>query len=121
MGRVMAAVLGVAVLAGASAVPTSAGPLDQRIVALATTYGPEEVTIVQGEPLEFTNLDRPPHDVVALRDGPDGKPAFATEIIGTGDTVVIEGLEKIPAGVYDFTCTLHPSMLGTLFIEEAGG
>ena len=121
MGRVIGVVLAVAALAGASAWPTSAGPLDHRIVAVATSYHPSEITIVQGEPLEFTNLDRPPHDVVALRNGPDGQPVFATEIIETGETVIIEELEKIPAGIYDFTCTLHPSMLGTLFLEEADG
>lgn len=61
------------------------------------------------------------HDVVALRKAPDGEPAFATEVIGTGSTVVLEGLDELEPGVYDFTCTLHPEMLGTLFLEAADG
>ncbi len=121
MGRVTGVVFAAVVLASASAGPTSAGPLDQRIAALATSYQPDEVTIVQGDVLEFTNLDSARHDVVALRKGPDGQPAFATEIIGAGQTVIIEGLEEIPAGVYDFICTLHPRMLGTLFLEKDDG
>ena len=120
MGRVIGVVLVAGLLAAATAAPSPAGPLDQRVVALGFTYLPDEVTVVQGEVLEFTNLDVAFHDVVALRNGADGKPAFATDLLSTGETSVIEDLEKLPAGVYDFTCTLHPSMLGTLFLEEAG-
>lgn len=101
--------------------PTTAGPLDHRIVAVGNAYVPDEITVVRGERLEFTNVDVAPHDVTALRNGPDGRPAFATKTIGAGQTVVIERLEKIPPGVYDFTCTLHPRMLGTLFLERASG
>ena len=120
MGSVIRLVLLAAVLFGLGSVPTSAAPLDQRIVAVAISYHPGEVTLVQGEVLEFTNLDAAPHDVVALRKGTNGRPAFATPVIRAGETVAIEGLDKIPAGVYDFTCTLHPQMLGTLFLEKAG-
>ena len=111
-------VLAAALLALGS-VPTHAGPLDQRIVAAAIAYHPDEITLVQGEVLEFTNLDTAPHDVVALRNGADGQPAFATPVIRAGTTVGIEGLDKIAPGVYDFTCTLHPQMLGTLYLEKA--
>ena len=101
----------------AVAVPSQAGPLDARIVAVAFEYQPAEITLRQGEPLEFTNLDVAPHDVTALDAGPDGLPVFASETVGTGVTVLVEGLDDLAPGVYDFTCTLHPSMLGTLYLE----
>lgn len=110
-----------ALLLLATAFPSTAGPLDQRIVAIGFSYQPAEITLAQGEPLEFTNLDVAPHDVTALDAGPDGLPLFASETIGTAATSAVDGLDDLPTGVYDFTCTLHPEMIGTLFLEAADG
>lgn len=121
MRRFWRAVGAAAVLAAVGAPSTSAEPLDKRILAAGIRYAPAETAVVQGEVLEFTNLDVMPHDVVALDDDPSGKPLFATDPIGTGATVPIERVGQLPAGVYDFTCTLHPEMFGTLFVEGAGG
>ncbi|HUR49093.1 MAG TPA: plastocyanin/azurin family copper-binding protein [Acidimicrobiales bacterium] len=121
MNRIISAVLATALLAAVASSPTPAGPLDQRIVAAAFQFVPAETTISRGQLLEFTNLDVAPHNLIALRLGRGGKPAFRTDTIGAGTTVVLEGLDKLPPGVYDYTCTLHPAMLGTIFLEEAGG
>lgn len=104
-----------------AATPTAAGPLDQRVVSIGNQFFPSEVTLAKGEPLEFTNLEPVPHNLIALRLGRDGKPVFRTDTIGAGTTVVVEGLAKLAPGVYDFTCTLHPRMLGTVYLEAAGG
>ena len=100
--------------------PTAAGPLDQRILTIGSTFIPEETTIVQGEPLEYTNLEPIPHNVIALRLGADGKPAFRTDTIGAGATVPVVGIEKVAPGVYDYVCTLHPRMIGTVYVEPGG-
>src|SRR5688500_12207259 len=71
--RLIPAVLVMALLLAAGSAPTPAGPLDQRIVGLGFQYTPAEVTVAQDQPMEFTNLDLAPHDVVALRSGPNGK------------------------------------------------
>ena len=114
--------MGVATLLAAVGAPSStAGPLDKRILAAGIQYVPTETTVVEGQLLEFTNLDVAPHDVVALDEDGAGKPLFATDTIGTGATVPVEGVEKLRPGVYDFTCTLHSQMLGTVYIESAGG
>lgn len=113
--------LGMAAFLFAASPAVQAGPLDERILAIGRQYTPDEVTVARGEPLEFTNLDVMRHDVVALRKGPDGKPVFATQLIGTGVTVVLKGLDKLAPGVYDYTCTLHPEMSGTVFLVSAGG
>lgn len=94
-------------------------PLDDQILSAAFTYVPAELTIPKGTPVEYTNLDVAPHNVIALRNGRDGKPAFASETIGAGTTVVVKGVDKLEPGVYDFTCTLHPEMLGTIYVEKA--
>jgi len=100
-----------------SAVPAVAGPLDERIVTLGFQFVPGETTLVEGSKLEYTNLDVAPHNVIALRNGANGKPVFRTETISAGKTVDIQGLNKVKAGVYDYTCTLHPAMLGTIYVE----
>lgn len=101
-------------LSGSNAI---AGPLDERVVTLGFQFVPGETTLVEGSTLEYTNLDVAPHNLIALRNGPNGKPAFRTETISAGKTVDIQGLNKVKAGVYDYTCTLHPEMLGTIFVE----
>lgn len=114
--------LGVALAIGALGAPSPtavAGPLDERIITLGFAFVPDETTLAEGSTLEFTNLDVAPHNVIALRNGPDGKPAFRTETITAGTTVAVEGLDKLKAGVYDYTCTLHPEMLGTVYVEPA--
>jgi plastocyanin len=114
-----AALLVVAALAvaGLSAAPVPAGPLDSRIVTVGFRYLPGETTITTGTALEYTNADVAPHNVIALRNGRDGKPVFHTDTIGAGTTVAIAGVSKLKPGVYDYTCTLHPEMLGTIFVE----
>ena len=108
-------------LLAATAPAGQAGPLDQRVVSAAFQFVPGETTLVKGEVLEFTNLDPAPHNLIALRNGPDGKPWFRTDTISAGRTVPVKGIEKLPPGIYDYTCTVHPRMLGTVFVEPAGG
>jgi len=107
------------VLFALSGIPAVASPLDEQIVTLGFRFVPDETTLVEGSKLEYTNLDVAPHNLIALRNGPNGKPAFRTETISAGKTVDIQGLNKVKAGVYDYTCTLHPAMLGTIYVQPA--
>lgn len=115
-GLLLAASLVGAALAGPSA-PVMAGPLDERVITVGFTFLPGETTITEGTPMEYTNLDVAPHNLIALRNGRDGKPMFRTDTIEAGTTVPVEGVDKLKAGVYDYTCTLHPEMLGTIYVE----
>ena len=108
-------------LAASAALPVSAGPLDQRVVSIAFEYIPAELTVAHGTPVEYTNLDVAPHNVISLRLGKDGKPVFRTDTISAGSTVPIVGAEDLEPGVYDYICTLHPSMFGTIYVEEGSG
>jgi glucose/arabinose dehydrogenase/plastocyanin/type 1 glutamine amidotransferase len=106
------------VLGGGTAAPgvgvegnVIAGPLAQSTGFLTTT-----VTLAQGSNLTFTNLDVIAHNVASKAITEDGRRLFAAPNVATG-TSVVEGAEKIKAGKYEFLCTVHPSMTGTLEVQ----
>jgi plastocyanin len=88
-----------------------AGPLAQTAGFLTTS-----VTLAQGSPLTFTNLDAVSHNVASKDVTEDGRRLFAAPNVATGTTNV-EGAEKLKAGKYEFVCTVHPSMNGTLEVR----
>ena len=77
-------------------------------------------TMDQGEPLFFRNLDVQDHDVTARATGPDGRPLFGTPLIGQGERQFVEGSQYLTTGRYDFFCSIHPNMTGTLTVTSAG-
>jgi plastocyanin len=78
------------------------------------------VTIDQGETVAFTNLDAISHDVTAVTKGADGKALFSTPLQNPGGTADVAGTQYLTAGSYDFGCSIHPSMKGTLTVSSAG-
>jgi plastocyanin len=78
------------------------------------------VTIDQGEKVAFTNLDAISHDVTASSKGADGKPVFSTPLQGPGGTADVAGTEYLTTGSYEFGCSIHPNMRGTLTVSSAG-
>jgi plastocyanin len=111
--------LAAATLALALAAPAALA--DQQITAgPGTQYLTTSVTMNQGERLTFTNLDTTGHDVTAKALGPDGKPLFNTPVIGTGASAFVEGSQYLTTGDYEFICSIHPFMKGTLTVTAAG-
>jgi plastocyanin len=105
----------------------AAGPLasvasaDETIeAAFPTRYTSTSVTIDQGEPLTFRNLDISDHDVTATTRGSDGKVLFSTPLIGTAEESFVEGSQYLTSGHYDFFCSIHANMQGTLHVTGAG-
>ena len=88
-----------------------------QLYAAAFTYVSPATPIVQGDSLNFTNLDIAPHNVVSHAAGPVGGKLFRAAQIGTGGTVPVVGVEAVPAGAYPFLCTLHPWMQGVLVVQ----
>jgi plastocyanin len=111
-------------LAGALSVLLAAAPAasaDQRIVATPPNqYATPNVTMAQGEPLLFRNLDLSQHDVVAHQNGPDGKPLFKSPLIGPGAEAAVEGARSLTTGRYEFFCSIHPFMRGAVTVTSAG-
>jgi plastocyanin len=78
------------------------------------------VTMDQGERLTFHNGDTVTHDVTATEKGPDGKPLFASASTDAGKETFVEGSQYLTSGHYDFICSLHPNMKGTLHVTGNG-
>lgn len=108
-------------LAAAGLVLVPAARADEQITAAAPSrFTTPAVSIDQGERLTFRNTDVTAHDVTARQSGPDGKPLFATPLIATGESAFVEGSQYLTTGRYDFLCSVHPSMTGTLTVTAAG-
>lgn len=102
-------------LAGASLPPVPMLPQGTDVL----DYVPADVTIEEGESLTYVNLDAAPHDVTSRDGDADDEPLFASPTITTG-TAGVEGVELLAAGTYDFFCTIHPEMQGTLTVIAEG-
>ena len=119
MTRRVATVAGALALGLALAAPP-AGADEQITAAPPNRYVDNDVAIDQGEKVTFTNNDTVQHDVVSRLKGADGKPLFASELVGTGRTAPVAGTEYLTTGDYAFFCSLHPQMTGTLRVGPNG-
>lgn len=72
-------------------------------------FGPESITVKVGTTVTWTNQDQDPHTVTSQHD--DGPLKSAT--LNTGDTYRYTFTK---AGSYDYLCTIHPFMTGTVVV-----
>ncbi len=101
----------------AALVAAPAAYADQRVIAapLSSGYVNPDVTIEPGEKLTFLNPDVAPHDVTSTEPG-----LFASETVGVGREVPVTGADSLAAGTYDYICSVHPYMVGTLTVGGGG-
>lgn len=78
---------------------------------MAWTFEPNVVTIQAGQTVEFVNRGRVVHTATA-RNG-----AFDTGNMRAGESVIIQINEP---GSYEYICTPHPWMTGTIIVEGEG-
>ncbi|HET6403846.1 MAG TPA: hypothetical protein VFH78_04310 [Candidatus Thermoplasmatota archaeon] len=121
-------------------VAASPAALDTRVVALPPSvdpstggvgmrggYAPVVVVADVSGTLTFTNLDIAAHDIIAKQLGPTDNPwcsryvghhfcpLFASPLIGLGKEAVVEGTDQLqPGRTYDFFCSIHHWMTGTI-------
>jgi plastocyanin len=79
-----------------------------------------ELTMDQGERLVFRNGDTVSHDVTATVAGPDGKPLFGAPVTAAGKESFVEGSQYLTEGHYDYVCSLHNGMKGTIHVTANG-
>lgn len=88
---------------------------------IPSTYATTDVTIDQGQAVLFQNSDRTAlHDVTADQNGSDGHALFRSDLIEAGKTAQVEGVEFLTSGDYEFHCSAHPFMTGTLHVTSNG-
>ncbi len=74
----------------------------------------------QGTPLTFYNLDQLAHTVTAVDRDAEGKPLFSGNAL-PGSISTVKGVDRLRAGSYDFFCSFHPNMSGTLLVQGGNG
>lgn len=113
--RVLFALMFVLALSGTG--PARAA--DAVVVAVAPfTYSPHPIEVSQGQGLTFANFDAfsgAGHTIA--HDVPKGTELFESPIVPPGTTANVAGVEKLPAGTYDFTCRVHAAMSGRLVVK----
>lgn len=83
---------------------------------VAGTYATPTVVLVKAAPLNLVNADIASHDVVStIKRG--GKHIFKSAVAPTGGMVPVEGVSSLEVGTYEFYCSLHPNMVGTLDVR----
>lgn len=93
-----------AVVAAAGAM---AAPPKHTVTMEAVRFDPPVVTVKRGDSVTWINRDPYPHNVTA-------KGAFQSrEIAADGKWTYVAA----KPGRYDYVCTLHPGMKGTLVVE----
>jgi plastocyanin len=106
---------------GAAVAASVAFASDQTITATPPNqFANTSVTIDQGDKVTFANHDTVAHDVTASKAGSDGKPLYASETTAGGASKPVNGVEYLTTGDYDFICSIHPNMKGTLHVTSAG-
>lgn len=82
------------------------------------TFSAECLAAPANEPftIEYTNEDRSFHGQhnIEIKDG--GESLFKGRTIAGNGTTITYQVPALPSGVYEFVCTRHPFMKGTLFV-----
>jgi plastocyanin len=86
------------------------------VLAVAERYVPADVEIAQGESLTLVNGERSPHDITAV-DLDGGWPVFKSAILyEPGQTAPVVGVETLGPGLYQFYCSVHELMRGSVYV-----
>jgi plastocyanin len=87
----------------------------------SNVFAPVDVLMAPGQTVDFENLEAAPHNLISRLAGPDGGPLFeAKTFVGPDVTKAVEGVQYLSAGTYDFHCSLHENMIGTLKVTGSG-
>jgi plastocyanin len=106
----------------ALAAPTAAGAAQITAGPSPVTYQNPNIEIDAGEAITLTNLDlTAAHDVTSIDVGPGATPLFASETIGFAASAPVNGAEALDPGTYDFLCSVHTFMTGSIKVRGAGG
>jgi plastocyanin len=106
LGGLLGLLAGVAVMAAPAATESTAVNIDNF------TFTPQRVTVKAGTTVTWANNDDIPHVVAS------STKAFRSKVLDTDDKFAFT---FTTAGVYEYFCSLHPHMTGTIVVEAAVG
>jgi plastocyanin len=109
---VFAGLLALGLSAPLSAGAESAGTAATEVKIDNFTFAPQRLTVKAGTTVTWINEDDIPHTVAAT-----GK-AFRSKVLDTDDKF---SFTFTTAGSYEYFCSLHPHMTGTIVVEAATG
>jgi cytochrome c oxidase subunit 2 len=104
---------------GGSAPPGQPGAAPLALAAKDIAFDKAELTAPADTPfqIEFDNQDpQIPHNVAIHEGSPTGPEVFQGEIF-PGPAKKTYDVPPLKAGAYDFICTVHPTMAGTLTVQ----
>lgn len=93
--------------------PASAGESDGATITIKGFAFGQPLTVAPGTRVEVVNTDAAPHNVTAT------DRSFKTSNLNQDETATFTA--PTTPGRYEFTCTLHPEMTGTLIVEAGAG
>src|SRR5580704_4970218 len=109
---VFAGLLALGLSAPLSAGAESAGTAATEVKIDNFTFAPQSLTLKVGTTVTWINEDDIPHTVAAT-----GK-AFRSKVLDTDDKF---SFTFTTAGTFEYFCSLHPHMTGTIVVESAAG
>ena len=83
---------------------------DTTVTAVDNEFQPATVTIDAGDTVTWVNNGNAPHDATGN--------GWRTELLLSGESGSVTFDE---AGSYDYICSIHPEMTGTVVVAAAGG
>jgi plastocyanin len=93
--------------------PASAGESAGATITIKGFAFGQPLTVAPGSTVEVVNTDAAPHNVTAT------DRSFKTANLNQDETATFTA--PTTPGRYEFTCTLHPEMTGTLIVEAGAG
>jgi amicyanin len=109
---VFAGLLALGLLAPLAAGAEPAGTATTEVKIDNFTFAPQRVAVKAGTTVTWINEDDIPHTVAAT-----GK-EFRSKVLDTNDKF---SFTFTTAGTYEYFCSLHPHMTGTIVVEAATG
>jgi plastocyanin len=109
---VLAAALGLAVLGAAMLAAAPARSAEMTVMIDNFTFNPPRLTVTAGTTVTWDNGDDIPHTVAS------STRVFRSKALDTNDKF---SFTFATPGVYEYFCSLHPHMTGTIVVETTTG
>lgn len=106
LGATTALMLAAAALPGRAQSPATAVSVDNF------TFNPQKLTVKAGTTVTWTNKDDIPHAIASV------SALFRSKALDTDDNY---SFTFTSPGTYQYFCSLHPHMTGTIVVEAATG